>query len=383
MRRLPISHLRPGMVVAWPVYSSSGQLLVNKGVRLTAGIIERLVQLGIPALYIADGYTDDLAVEDVISEQTRLKAIQQVRELLTEEDHGAHSLGRVFYKVERLARTVNEIIEELLAKRHVVVNLTDIRAVDDYTFGHSVNVCVLSLLTGLTLSYNRAELFHLGLGAIMHDLGKVRVPKEILQKPGPLTGEEFALMKRHAEWGHEMLRAVADVSRLAALIPLQHHERYAGQGYPAGLKGKDIHDFAAICGLANVFDAITADRVYRRAAPVHEAYEYLAGSGNYLFDYRLLCAFLENIALYPTGTMVRLSTGEVAVVVETRRGMPRRPKVRVLCDAAGRPLDPFELDLAAQTNVVITEVLGEDKAPPLPSGEGDTPEESAPARGRR
>lgn len=372
MRRLPVRYLQPGMVVGRPVYSSTGQLLINRGVRLTRRIIERLVELGIPALYVLDAYTGDSAAEDIIAEETRLKAIQQVRELLAEGEPGSSRLRQIIHKVEKLSQTVNEIIDQLLAKPNLVVNLTDIRAVDDYTFGHSVNVCVLSLLTGLTLGYNRSELFHLGLGAIMHDLGKVKVPKEILQKPGPLSEEEFAVMQRHAEWGHEILRATATVSRLAALIPLQHHERYAGQGYPAGLKGRDIHNFAAICGLADVFDAITADRVYRQAAPVHEAYEYLAGAGDYLFDHRLVCAFLENIALYPTGTMVRLSTGEVAVVVETRRGMPRQPKVKVLFDAEGQPLDPFELDLAERANVVITEVLAEEKTALLTRGAAPT-----------
>lgn len=348
------------MRVARPLYSSSGTLLINRGVVLTAGIIRRLVELGVPGLYIEDGLALDLPVEDVIRDETRLKAVQQVRELLTAEN-GAERLQRALVRVEKIARTIDEIIDELLAKKDLVVNLTDIRTWDDYTFCHSVNVCVLSLLTGLTLGLSRADLFHLGMGTILHDLGKVKVPRDILNKATRLTDEEFSVIKRHTQWGYQMAQEIATVSRLAATIPLQHHERYQGQGYPGGLQGAEIHDLAAICGIADVFDALTADRIYRPAVPVHEAYEYLAATGGYLFDYRLVRAFLENVAPYPAGTLVRLSTGEVALVVRTRRGKPKCPLVRVFLAADGRRLAPYELDLAEETQVYIGEVIPGDQ----------------------
>lgn len=350
------------MRVVQPVYSSSGHLLINKGVPLTDGMIKRLATLGVPSLYVEDSYAVDLPLEDVISKETRLKAIQQVRELFAGEAKEPGSLRRAFARVEEIARTVHEITDQLLANPEAVVNLTDIRTWDDYTFGHSVNVCVLSLLTGITLGFSSTELFHLGLGAVLHDLGKVWVPQGILQKPGSLTVQEFELVKQHPEWGYEMTREMDEVSRLAATVLLEHHERYNGQGYPRGLKAAEIHDFAAICGLADVFDALTADRVYRPAVPVHEAYEYLAGSGDYLFDYRLVRAFLENLALYPTGTLVRLSTGEVAVVVKTVRGLARFPLVKVVLDAEGRRVEPYELFLAECQDVVITEVISPEEA---------------------
>jgi HD-GYP domain-containing protein (c-di-GMP phosphodiesterase class II) len=360
LRRLYINQLKPGMVVARPVYSSNGFLLVNRGAVLTSGIIERLSALEVPALYVEDGLPVELPYEEVISEETRLKAIQQVKDLLTSSADEGRALCRALVQVERIARTVEEMIDELLANRNVVVNLTDIRAWDDYTFGHCVNVGVLSLMTGLSLGLPRSELRQLGLGAILHDLGKVKVPQGILKKPGPLDPQEFSLVQKHTEWGHQMVRELVEVSPLAAVIPLEHHERYQGQGYPRGLRDGEIHPFAAICGLADVFDALTSDRVYRRAVPVHEAYEYLSASGDYLFAYPLVQAFLENLALYPTGTLVRLSTGEVAVVVKTLRGLPRHPLVTVVQDAEGRNIEPYDLDLSQHPSVVITEVLSPD-----------------------
>jgi HD-GYP domain-containing protein (c-di-GMP phosphodiesterase class II) len=358
------------MRVARPVFSSTGHVLVNRGLILTEGIIRRLGLLGVPALYIEDGPDFDLPAEDVICEETRQQAVQQVRELfLAAQEDSAH-LSRALLAAESLARTVEEIADELLARPEVVVNLTDIRAWDDYTFGHSVNVCVLSLLAGANLGLTRPQLYNLGLGAVLHDLGKVYVPQPVLQKPGSLTPEEFELVKRHAEWGHRLAREIAGAGTLAALIPLQHHERYNGQGYPQGIKGDEIHDFAVICGLADVFDALTAERVYRPAYPVHEAYEYLAGSGNLLFEHRLLCAFLDNLALYPTGTPVLLSTGEVAVVVKTTRGLARTPLVRVVLDPEGQPVTPYDLDLARHPDRVITRVLSPEEAAQLPNSSG-------------
>lgn len=354
MRRLPIDNLKPCMRVARAVYSASGQLLVNTGTKLTPGIIERLRAMGIPALYVEDSRGCDVPVEDVISQETRSKAVRQVKELLEEEGNGQAGSVRAIIQVRELAKTVEEIIEELLAKKDLVVNLTDIRALDDYTFGHSVNVCVLSLLTGISMSYSRDELLHLGLGAIMHDLGKTKVPPAILQKPAPLTPEEFDIIRQHPEWGYRLIQALNEVSSQAAVVPLQHHERFAGQGYPKGLQGKEIHPFGAICGVADVFDALTADRVYKKAAPVHEAFELIAGSGNHLFAYPVVRAFLENVAAYPTGTLVRLSSGETGVTIKTLRGMALRPVVRVLYDAAGAAVEPYEVSLAERRDVVIT-----------------------------
>lgn len=363
MRRVPVDMLRPGMKVGRALYNSRGELLLNAGVILTAKNIERLKLLKIPALYIDDGFLGDITIEDVITEEIRVHAMTQVRELLEDQQRdGASSpfgAKRAIIKVKRLEETVENIIEQLLANRFLIVNLTDIRAIDDYTFGHCVNVCVLSLLTGITLGYEKEKLLRLGMGAILHDLGKVDVPFEILNKPGKLTAEEFAVIKRHPGEGYKRVLKMPGVSAASAQVVYQHHERYDGSGYPRGLRGKEVHEFAYICGVADVFDALTADRVYRRACPVHEAYEMVAGSGDSLFEFRVVRAFLENVAAYPVGTWVRLSTGEVGLVVENRRGLSLYPRVRVFFDPAGDPVEPFELCLWECENVVVTGVLEE------------------------
>lgn len=139
---------------------------------------------------------------------------------------------------------------------------------------------------------------------------------------------------------------------------MQHHERFNGEGYPKGVCGEDIHEFSQIVGISDMYDAVTADRVYRKAHPPGEAYEMLAGSGDYFFNYALVKSFLYNIAAYPTGTLVRLNSNDTAVVVETPKGFSLYPKIKIICDADGNKLaEPIDLNMNEQKVLTIVEVL--------------------------
>lgn len=245
-----------------------------------------------------------------------------------------------------------------------MINLSDIRTMDDYTFAHSVNVCILALLTGITLNYSRAALKLLGIGALLHDIGKVCIPLNILNKPGKLTPKEYKEICRHSELGYEMLRQQKGISQVSAQVALQHHERYDGSGYPQGLKGEDIHEFARITGVVDVFDALTADRIYRPAFPNYEAYEMLAAAGNFTHDYKIVEAFLYNIAVYPVGTLVKLNSGDIAVVIGTRRGQSYRPKVKLLFNDSGKAFkEKTIIDLAEELKYSVVRVLSEEEMP--------------------
>ncbi|SHJ54517.1 HD-GYP domain-containing protein [Desulfofundulus thermosubterraneus] len=356
MRKVPTNLLRPGLKVGRAVYNASGQVLLQAGTILTERFITRLKMLGIPAVYIDD--FPGVEVEDVISEETRAQAIAKVKALLLSKSQQSTGPSRALIGVKDMISTVNEIIDELLSRRSLMVNLVDIRSLDEYTFGHSVNVCVLAIITGITLGYSRTKLFHLGMAALLHDIGKTRIPLEILNKPGPLTGEEFQLIKKHCIYGAEILEQDPGANLLCRIVAMQHHERHNGQGYPLGLKGAEIHEFAQITGLVDMYDALTADRVYRPAYPVHEAYEMIAGSGDYLFDFDIVQAFLSNVAAYPAGSLVRLSSGEIGVVIETERGFSLYPRVLVLFSAHRQPLaKPYEIKLAEHRHLTVTEVI--------------------------
>ncbi len=363
MRKIPVGDLREGMVVGRPVLSADGLVLLNTGKRLRNSYIANLKAQGIPAVYIEDGLMpDDVVLEDVISDQTRLRANKVVKDMLTGLEMQMAGSRPPSIDEDKLKRTVNEILGDLLKNGNVMVDLADIRALDDYTFGHSVNVCVLALLTAISLGYGQAALFQLGMGAILHDVGKVKVPAHILNKPGGLTPSEFEIIKKHSYHGYEIMQSQRDLHHLSAQVAYQHHEKYDGSGYPRGLKGDEIHEYARIVGMVDVYDALTADRVYRKAYQPFEAFEMIAGSGNYLFDYRHVQAFLSNVALYPAGTTVQLSNGLIGVVTGTPKGMSHRPNVRALFDRKLIPLaKPEEYQLSLDHKLLITRILSEEE----------------------
>lgn len=362
MFRVSLDAVKPGMKVAKGIYTSDGQILINAGVTLKPRYIDHLRKLGIAAIYVEDDLAGDVVADDVVDEATRLQATKAVREFFLNTQQSSN--GRAFMVDRKLQQTVNDIIDDLLSKKELMVNLQDIRTMDDYTFGHSVNVCILALITGISLGLSRIQLNHLGMGALMHDIGKLKIPSSIMNKPGKLTKEEFAIMQQHPKIGFEILRNQDDVSLLSAHMALEHHERYDGTGYPNQLAKDDIHLFSSICSVADVFDAVTADRVYRKAFAPHEAYELLAASGNSHFDYRVVSVFLRNIAAYPVGTWVELNTGEIGIVVDTKPGFATRPKVRLeyYSGEAWEPIfPPQEINLATELDRLIVRVVPRDE----------------------
>ena len=337
MRRVEIDYLTPGMVVGRNVYSSQGHVLLKEQYVLTRNYIERLKNLGIPCLYIQEDRLHLPVLRDVISEETRINAMVQVRGLLEE----ASSAGIVL-KTEEISYSITDLVNELLSNRSTVVNLADIRLEDDYLFSHSVNVCVLALLTGISLGYSKGRLYNLGLGAMLHDVGKTQIPKLILDKPASLTPEEYEIVKTHPAHGYRMLRNIPT----ASIMAYQHHERLDGSGYPRGISGDEITEESQITALADVFDALISNRQYRVGFPAHEAYEFLAATGNIHFDITLVRAFLNNVAAYPTGVLLELSDGRIALALETPHGQPLLPRVRCMFDHNHNYLpDPMEFSL--------------------------------------
>ncbi|MCL6611374.1 MAG: HD-GYP domain-containing protein [Peptococcaceae bacterium] len=333
--------------------------MLAKGTILTERFIERLKELGIPSLYVEDGLLPDIEIDDVISEETRTNAVSLVRSLMGEK---GQEPGAVLKKAtilgKELAATVFEIVDQLLMNRNTMVNLVDIRSHDQYTFNHSVNVCVLSVLTGIAMGYSRDRLGLLAMGSLLHDVGKIRIPPEILNKPGKLSAEEYELVKMHCQFGFEIIKSSEVTDIVAASISLQHHERYDGQGYPHRLKEKKIHEFSRIVGVVDTYDAVTSDRVYRKAFPPHEAYELISGAGGHLFDYEITRAFLSYIPAYPVGTIVILNTNEVGAVVENVRGYSKFPRVRILFDPYGKYVENGkEIWLAEKTEYYVVRTV--------------------------
>lgn len=349
MRRIGIKHARPGMELARSIYNTTGSVLIGQGVKLTSIYIQRLQDRGIHHLYIKDELSEGIEVEDLVMDETRNYARSTLKSAMEDAIQGNR-----LNQVPRVTKAVNNIVDELLDNDDILVSIKDIRMIDDYTFSHCVNVCILSIITGIELGYNQLRLRDLGVGALLHDIGKMGVPNDILQKPGRLTQEEYELIKQHTVIGFELLRDCDDIRKPAANAALGHHERYNGSGYPRGLINEETHEYAKVIGIADVYDAMISDRVYRKGMEPFQAERYLISMGNKLFDYQLVQAFIKNIAPYPMGSGVLLNTGEKGLVSNIDSECPNRPMVRVIYNFDGSKCnEPREIDLAKNPDILI------------------------------
>jgi HD-GYP domain-containing protein (c-di-GMP phosphodiesterase class II) len=356
MRLVPVSLQHANSVLARPVLDEKGMVLVGSGVKLSERMITRLKQLGVHSIYIEDARTDDLVIQDAVSDETRRTAVNKVYTSmmqLVESDRGARRVSRPQLGRE-LSKVFQDILADLKSNPNSLISLASIFTVDGYLYHHSVNVAILATAIGLARGYGQKELTELGVGALLHDVGSTRIPPELLNKPGIYTELEFETVKKHTEWGYEILREQDGISLLSAHVALQHHERINGTGYPRGLKGGDIHEYAQIVGICDVYEALVSKRFHRDAHLPHEALEFVMGAAGTLFDINLVKLFAKKVAIYPIGMTVRLSTNETAVVVSLNPEYPQRPVVRLLTDDEGRQLtQPYDIDLTKQLTIMI------------------------------
>ena len=245
-----------------------------------------------------------------------------------------------------VARTMIDGLAQAVAQnRTALLALTTLKNYDNYTFTHMVNVSILTMGQARGLGIDGPLLREFGLAALMHDIGKVRTPLEILNKPDKLTDDEFAIMKRHVVDGAEILRATPDVPTLAPVVAFEHHLRIDGTGYPP-VSRPMLNLGTMLCGIADVYDAMRSQRAYQQAFPTERILQVLKKNDGTQFDKHLVRRFVQLLGVYPAGNLVRLDTGEIAVVLKVNAEDPYRPQVRVLFDACGGRVDlPFEVNL--------------------------------------
>ncbi|MDD9271088.1 HD-GYP domain-containing protein [Paenibacillus sp. GCM10023248] len=346
------------------IFNNDGQVLVGYRVELTSTMLKKLSGLGIDHLYIEDPRTDDIHIEDPIQEETRL--------LLRS------SLGKVF---ERFSPTVklgtdnllplsklfleamSRVIHDLQYRRKDAVMLTTLNTMpaanmEQHFCQNAMNVCIYATKLAIQQgTYTYDDLMTIGLGALLHDVGSVQIPLQLLQKQARLTPNEFLEIQKHALYGFQMLKDEAGIPLLSARCALQHHERLDGSGYPFNLKGDQIHPYARLIGILDSYDAMVHTRNYRKAIPPHHALEVLYANAGKLYDIDMVKLFRNNVAIYPLGLGVSLSTGESGIVSRLNTHSMQRPIVRILRTASGIELkDPYEVDLSRTLNVMIEEI---------------------------
>lgn len=322
MREVSVGRLNEGDVLAKEIYSSNGKILLGKGVVLTLPYISRLRELGMHGIYIEDDFTSDIIIEDVISDKHRYEAMAAIerscKTILNEKDKEIDIKG-----------SVSNIVQDILFQKDIMISLMDMRNIDNRVYAHSVNVCVLSTVLGKALGLPVDKLNELAQGALLHDVGIVNLPIEVINKKGPLTNEEMKLYHTHTTQGYDIIRKKAQTSIIIAHMAYQHHEWINGKGYPRQLKGAALHPLAEIVAVADFYDCLVHGSPDMPRVLPHVACEILMANAGVRFRQELIHTFLQYIAAYPTGYTVKLNNGETGVIVGQNKGLPMRPIVRV------------------------------------------------------
>lgn len=362
MRLWTTESLTPGVRLGKSIRNERGQILLNEGIELNEKLIQRLKELSIPFVYIQDPRTEHIKPGRSISEALRRDAVSTIENTFIElQKKDTLSSSFVIEKAyRRFSGLIRHIMNEIRGNEELLTLLAEVYTYDNYIFTHSMNVTLYSLAIGMELKLTQKQMETLGLGAILHDVGKMLVPVEILMKPGRLTKEEFEEIKKHSEAGFQIIRGVQTVPLLVAHCAYQHHERLDGSGYPRGLTGDDIHYFGKIIAVADVFDAVTSNRVYRSAMLPHEGLEILYSGSGVQFDMKIVEAFRRAVAVYPNGLGVTLNDGRKGIVSRQNVGCSDRPVIEILEENGKTITDTYELDLQSYNHIVIT---GCDTAP--------------------
>ena len=292
MEKVLIDQLQPEMILARSILLADGRIWIRQKTEITSSIITKLKELRLSSIYVETPMMEDL-VNEPVCVATRSDLIQSLFKVDSEL-----RLGKGI-NLAGLKKQLYAMVDEVVGNYKNSQIINEIRVVNDYIFGHSVNVSVIAVKIGLHMGYNQLKLSELALGAIFHDIGMTKVSAEILGRIGGLSREELKEIESHPKVGYDLLKQCPDFSAVSAHIAYQHHERYNGSGYPRKMSGTDIHEYARITAIADVFDAMTTEKIYRHAKSVPETLKYIKDQKGIEFDPAIV-AVLDKALTYET-----------------------------------------------------------------------------------
>jgi putative nucleotidyltransferase with HDIG domain len=376
MLRMNINKIKDGSIIAEDIFNNQGVVLLSKGTIFHEEITGKLEDMGIFDLLIEEEenirlknvnnkflddedeitkefkkFIDSGNIDDVIYEKIKKNAQNQVKQALVK----LKTKGKI--NVERIKDVVEEIMNDLLGKKDIVITLSRLRSIDDYTYGHCVSVCILSLLVGIDMGLNKNSLRSLGIGAILHDIGKIVVSEDILKKPSRLSDKEYKEVKKHTNFGYEILKQT-DIPEDSARIALNHHEKFDGSGYSDGLKDRETQLLSRIVALTDAYDAMSNDRIYQKKKRPDKIYNEIQSLSGTHFDPYLVSIFLNRVDIYPVGTGVILNTGTKGVVIAQNNFYPEKPVVRLFKRSEkGMKLTYVDINLSKNTLFTILDTF--------------------------
>ncbi len=338
---VPIRNLKPGMRIDQAIVDRMDRVLVARGAILDEYVIQGIQKLKIPGIYIGDGQDEtapskpeppltplvrhniekarvDDPVKVQLSESVKKRVSEGVQYLYNNVDSPEFT--------DTSTQITSDLMKALDDNSALAVDISTLKTSDEYTFKHSVDVATMSMIIAKKQGMPRQDIYNIGIAGLLHDMGKSKIPTQILNKPGRLDDNEFAIMKKHSEFGYTILKDKPEFQGAISLAVLQHHEKMNGRGYPFGVTSNKIHPYAKILSVCDVYDALVTERPYKKPFTQRNAVELIMSMTEEL-DINAMRTFLDTVILYPVDSTVQLSNGEEACVVENKAGSVLRPTV--------------------------------------------------------
>jgi putative nucleotidyltransferase with HDIG domain len=375
VKKIDVADLKPGMYIADLGAGWMDHPFLRNSFAVTDGeVIEEIIKAGIREVYIdalrghdvhhaptledvnreLDDHMKQVAVETTapapVSFRTETVRAVQVRAEANKIAFNVLNDIRIGQQVhvEQIEPVVQEMTQSILRNGSALISLCRVKDKDNYTFLHSVSVCALLVSFCCSAGMSPEQTQRAGIGGLLHDIGKMKVPNHILNKPGKLTDDEFVQMKSHVVESMEMLLRTPGIQRDSILVAHQHHERHDGSGYPLGLQGDEISLLGQMAAVCDVYDAITSDRCYHKGIAPHEALRKILEWSKFHFKPEVAQQFIRTIGIYPVGTLVMLESGKIGIVHDQHKGKSLlQPVVRIIYDSKRRMyVSPIDIDLS-------------------------------------
>jgi putative nucleotidyltransferase with HDIG domain len=364
---IPVNQLQAGMYVIAIISQTGGMEIAQMGLVTTRQQIDDLVRRGVLTVRVDLARSKLAGIEQIISPNPATLSASSQRTAGGANGEGRELKIRRLYQEARelqgkfirqlkagepiditpLAAVAEEMVDTMFTHGDAMLCLARIRAKDAYLMEHSMNVAILLANFGRYLGLERSVLKELTLGGLLHDVGKIMTPDEVLNKPGKLTDEEFTIMRQHVVHSYDILSQTPGITATMLEVAANHHERLDGTGYPSHLKGDQLSLHTRMSGIVDVYDAVTADRVYKQGMQPTQAFRILLKGADHHFDRGLVTKFIKCMGVYPVGTLVQLSNQRLAIVMQRNEQQPLKPVVKVIYHATQRHyLDVQWLDLA-------------------------------------
>jgi len=373
MRKISVEELKPGMIYDQPLYVDESNILVGANTAIQEDDIKKLMTWGVSEIETSGELLSEKAQSS--SSESEKKIVEDYNSLLKKRKQliGIHQKARkaveaAYTSIRReeafetidIENAVIDIIKVLNENSNVFLFLYGLDEGKDYLVAHSVNVTFYSIIMGIALKYPQNRLKELGLGTMLIDAGMVKMPVYIIHKQSNLTDQEFKQIKTHPLHGYKALRQLAQLNEVIANVSLQHHEQFDGKGYPRGLKGDAISEFARIAAIADSYEAQISKRSYRKKVFFYHAMRNLLSTGVNKFDPVILRVFLSRMSVYPIGSIVELNNGSMGIIIGSIPEKPLRPIIKLIFDTEkNRVEDTIIVNLIEETSLYIIRALDE------------------------